>query len=158
MKEKDPGFTLTELLIVMVIPGVLAAFALPRFAQLQAEARAASLEGLAGSLRSASAMVHALAMAQDARPGGTVTIKGNTVQLVNSYPTADTAINNGIAGALANPLLRGYTIDASNAGGMAGASLVISNGAGNVTQCNVMYVAPSAEKVPQVTVDTSDCT
>ncbi|MDZ7767961.1 MAG: prepilin-type N-terminal cleavage/methylation domain-containing protein [Woeseiaceae bacterium] len=54
------GFTLIELVVVIALLGILAAFALPRFASLESEARAATVQGLAGSLRSASAMAHGL--------------------------------------------------------------------------------------------------
>ncbi len=43
------GFNLIELITVIVVLGILSAFALPRFAGLEAHARTASLEGLAGS-------------------------------------------------------------------------------------------------------------
>ena len=50
--NKQAGFTLIELVLVIVILGVLAATALPRFSDLSTQARVASLNGLAGGLRS----------------------------------------------------------------------------------------------------------
>ena len=59
MKRAQTGFTLIELVIVIVILGLLAATALPRFASITNEARTAALAGVAGGFRSAVAITHA---------------------------------------------------------------------------------------------------
>lgn len=55
------GFTLIELVIVIVLLGILAVTALPRFVDLSSESTAATLRGLAGSMRSANNIVYAKA-------------------------------------------------------------------------------------------------
>jgi len=86
MDKAQKGFTLIELVVVITILGILAAFAFPRFASLEVEARAATVDGLAGSLRAASALAHSLSLV-----GAAIDMEGNTIAMVNAYP-AGTAL------------------------------------------------------------------
>ncbi|WP_305737837.1 type II secretion system protein [Photobacterium toruni] len=58
---KNKGFTLIELVVVIVILGILAVVAAPKFMGLQRDARIADLKGLEGSLKAANEMVYAKA-------------------------------------------------------------------------------------------------
>ena len=78
------GFTLIELVVVITILGILAAFAIPRFAGLETEARTAARDALAGSVRAGAALSHALWLAQS-QPA-TVTMEGQTITMVFGYP------------------------------------------------------------------------
>jgi MSHA pilin protein MshA len=66
MHRRSEGFTLIELMSVIVILGVLAATAVPRFVDLSGAAKSAAVEGIAGALASASSLNHAQNIANDA--------------------------------------------------------------------------------------------
>lgn len=58
IRNSSRGFTLIELIIVIVILGILSAFAIPRFADLSSNARIGVIESISGSMKSVTAIVH----------------------------------------------------------------------------------------------------
>jgi len=86
-KASQRGFTLIELVVVIVILGVLAAFAVPRFMGLETQARIATLNSLVGSVRSAAAMAHSVQLASGFAPATSITVETQTVTMINGYPT-----------------------------------------------------------------------
>lgn len=92
--KEQAGFTLIELIMVIVILGTLAAIAFPRFVDLSSEAENAALEGVAASMGSASAMNYAVRVASER---------------VKGQPVADCS---DVANLLDGGLPSGYTVNA----------------------------------------------
>jgi MSHA pilin protein MshA len=91
MKKQQSGFTLIELVMVIVILGILSAFALPRFANLSTDANEAVVEAGAGAAKSAAAIVHSAWLAAGSSSGQTsITLEGTSIALTSGYPSETT--------------------------------------------------------------------
>jgi MSHA pilin protein MshA len=136
VKTAQAGFSLIELIIVVVIMGVLAATALPKFAEVGSDARYANLQSAKSALESVSSAVHGKALMSVSATDATLE-DGTTVTFKNGYPQASAA---GDAATLAKAAgLDGWeAIDAGTA--------AVTDKSPAAAAKTVVFVPPSAKQ------------
>ena len=99
-QQQQSGFTLIELIIVIVILGILAVTAAPKFIDIQGDATASTLKGVRGALQGGSQLIYAKsAIASEQRnPATTLTTGGQAVATKFGYPDADLATTDTLKG------------------------------------------------------------
>lgn len=139
IRASERGFSLIELGVLVAILAALAAFALPRFASLEVEARAAATQAFEGNLKSGAALAHALWLAQGQPP--TVSMESATITLVNGYPnlaTIDEVVSD----------LSSFTYDAATG---------VFTRVGTTENCTVTYAEARPNARPSFDAELSGC-
>ena len=171
MRRNNGGFTLIELIVVIVILGILAVTAAPKFVDLQSDARLATLNGMKAAINSAVSLTYGKSLVKGVEKNATgskVSINGEEVEVCYGYPCAaatkiQKVLDIGVFEACSGNSTSGNSTSARDwcytGGGDSESSIKIyvANGYSSTSKCYVEYKQPDASgKAPTVTLPTDE--
>lgn len=169
--KKQNGFTLIELVVVIIILGILAVTAAPKFINLQSDARKSTLQGMKGTIQAANSLVFAKAALVGKEKSGNTTVDINDTTVT----TDDVAISYGYLQATETAFERAleaefdakadpqtgtadWIIEESGTPGTDGQVVIYQRDAPNDSStCQLTYVEATSTKLPTYTIVDSGC-
>ncbi|GGQ03708.1 type II secretion system protein [Shewanella litoralis] len=168
-QTKPNGFTLIELVMVIIILGVLAVVAAPKFISLKSDAYASSMQGVAAAISSGKTMVYSACVistsCDETAPastgnslGNSIIVQGQSITLAYGYPrhtaTAGIARMINIADISDGGEFKLATYTSSGRPGLR----IRPNADYAANKCEIRYSQPlAAGELPLVEVDIDDC-
>lgn len=149
--KRNSGFTLIELVIVIIVLGILAATAVPKFINLQDDAKESAMKGVESALHSAANIVYSKAAIEgvESTPTSSVSDAGTTITTAYGYPDATTT---GIEESIE---LSGFSAtDATASGGLA--TMVFWNGNASATTDTCVFYTQASDTERYIVAD-GDC-
>ena len=171
MRRNNGGFTLIELIVVIVILGILAVTAAPKFVDLQSDARLATLNGMKAAINSAVSLTYGKSLVKGVEKYPSdkkVSINGEEVEVCYGYPCAaatkiQKVLDIGVFEACSGNSTSGNSTSARDwcytGGGDSESSIKIfvANGYSSGSKCYVEYTQPDASgKAPTVALPTDE--
>ncbi|MBO1270629.1 MULTISPECIES: type II secretion system protein [Shewanella] len=164
--RKQQGFTLIELVVVIIILGILAVVAAPKFINLQSDARVSALQGLKGAIQGANSLVYSKA----ALAGQETASSATNIDIGNGTSTVNVSTIYGYMVATENALESGMDIklDASTVTDPKADWIVTENSTstpasltlkqnGAPANCYITYEQATSTSQPVITVTDSGC-
>ncbi len=177
VNSKNKGFTLIELVIVIVILGILAVTAAPKFIDLTSDAKAANLEAIGGAMRSGLQLINSQAVIDGQNnDSGVIQINGTDIPLYNGYPSVRGSDSFVEINAQVKAWLDIDVVDRNTANNNRNAATFFSDKSSANHQiyifftedydqksvnfkCHVLYENPESDEPnkPIINIETSDC-
>jgi MSHA pilin protein MshA len=163
--KRQGGFTLIELVVVIVILGILAVTAAPKFLNMQGDARTATLNGLKGAMKGATGIIYGKAAIQGIETTALTSsnIANQTVDNVVTHYGYPDASATGIGAAIEFDSNDWALVADTNIAGKSDSDEVVfytvagqaPSGTDTIDNCYVQYQRATSSAVPVITV--TDC-
>ncbi|MCF1429496.1 MAG: type II secretion system protein [Shewanella sp.] len=161
--KRQQGFTLIELVVVIVILGILATTAIPKFVNLQSDARVSTLNGLKGAIAGANNLIYSKALVKGVQKSAAATNvdigNGVNVSTIYGYMLAtNTALAAGVDITLQAASVSNPTADwlYTNTSGTPARIVIRQNGA-PASNCYLTYTQADATNLPKISIKTEGC-